>query len=286
MSWELERYSISSASFTQLAILGERLLTCTSDRFESNAKFLRPYCIAYLDQTLRNHQTGLSFSSRNPEVNSYLAQCGFSFLPHSTVSSNVIRSGKIIRLEHFSGDSSKAETHVIDWIQDTIVPCIPRLAADLRRKIVKNFWEIVNNGLEHGEGNTGVSCCGQFYPRKGYFEAAFSDYGVGIPSRVRAFLKEGSIPDEHCINWAVAEGNSTKSREESAGLGLHLLRKFLTLNRGSLQIASGSGFLENSADCREFKPLQETFSGTLVNIRIIYDNNLYTLQKRTDYGNH
>ena len=83
---------------------------------------------------------------------------------------------------------------------------------------------------------------------------------------------------QQCITWALERGNSTQPINESAGLGLHLLREFLTMNHGVFQIISGYGYFGQESDgSHRFCNLRNSISGTLVNIRVIYDNHRYQL---------
>jgi hypothetical protein len=183
----------------------------------------------------------------------------------------------IIRIQRFQGDSLPVETKVVQWIKDDLLRFIPKLSLKLRKEIVENLWEIVNNGLVHGESSKGVSSAGQFYPTMGYFEMAFYDAGLGIPNVVRGF---GAVPahisDADCIRWAIQMGNTTKP---PGGLGLHLLREFLKVNRGSIQIVSGNGYFgQFGSDTASYQTLRNPIAGTLVNIRVVFDNKLYQLE--------
>ena len=105
--------------------------------------------------------------------------------------------------------------------------------------------------------------------------------GYGIPARVRDF---GAVkvdkPDSECISWAVQKGNSTEPISETSGLGLHVLREFLLMNGGLLQIVSGNGYFHQSGGDPETyhtETMRNSIDGTLVNIRVIYDDKLYMM---------
>ncbi|MBI3193657.1 MAG: hypothetical protein HYZ34_04200, partial [Ignavibacteriae bacterium] len=171
------------------------------------------------------------------------------------------------------------ESNVVLWITNDVLHFLPKLEKKLKKEIVENLWEIVHNGILHGEGEFGVSACGQFYPQMGYVEIAFYDSGHGIPMVVK---QHGALPqistDSDCIVWAIEKGHSTRPLSESSGLGLHLLRKFITVNGGIFQIASGNGyFSKNGHEEPSVHALRNSIDGTLVNIRVVYDNYLYSL---------
>jgi len=70
------------------------------------------------------------------------------------------------------------------------------------------------------------------------------------------------------IKWALAEGNTTKTGNQPGGLGLKLLKEFIRMNKGKLQIASRFGFYEYSATVDSVTKLDHDFPGTCVNIEI------------------
>ncbi|MFA5834638.1 MAG: hypothetical protein WDA22_14255 [Bacteroidota bacterium] len=280
-------FSINHQSFGQLALFKKQIEQCKRELFIAKVNFLRPYCVVYLDQLLllQNKQKKIQFQSIYDGANQYLKQVGFEFIHPNSKGCDSFNQTEIICLKRFSGTLSVIEEQVVQWILNDIVPFLPTIEEKLRKKIVKNLWEIVNNGLSHGEGEFGVSACGQFYPLKGYFEVAFYDSGYGIPTLTRNYLKDKApASDSECITWAVQEGNSTRPFEESAGMGLHLLRRFLTVNHGTFQIASGVGYYADDSVTPAVK-LRNYIDGTLVNIRVIYDNYTYQLKGENNEDN-
>lgn len=245
-------------------------------------KFIRPYGIAYLDQFILNLQDRRNFrvASTYPEVNQYLRQCGFGHLPKHAPCASSYPQDEIIKVRRFNGSPLEVENKVVRWLTREVLTFLPRLSSKLRKEIVENLWEITHNGLLHGEGEFGVSACGQFYPQMGYFEIAFSDLGHGIPRLVRDFRAVPvSACDADCIAWAVEKGHSTRPFTESAGLGLHLLRQFLSINGGVFQLISGDGYFgQVGPDQPTITTLRNPIQGTLVNIRVVFDNKLYTIK--------
>lgn len=242
-------------------------------------KFIRPYGLAYLDQFILNLKDRRNFSvaSTYPEVNQYFKQCGFRHLRKSAPCGNPFPQEEIITIRRFTGSALEVENKVVRWLTKEVLTFLPRLSTKLRKEIVENLWEIIHNGLVHGEGEFGVSVCGQFYPQMGYFEVAFSDLGHGIPKLVRDFEAVApSASDSDCIAWAVEKGHSTRPFTESAGLGLHLLREFLSINGGVFQLISGDGYFgQVGPNQPTITTLRNPIQGTLVNIRVVFDDKLY-----------
>lgn len=277
-----EYYSIDPKSFGQIANLKKKVKQSSSKSVKLNARFFRPYCVVYLDQVLCsiNKEKDKSVFSKDPNLNSYLNQCGFEFLHSSAELGELFPSENIIRLIRFI-DSTNWTEEVTKWLEDIVLKYIQNCSKPLRKKIVESLWEIVNNGFTHGQSEFGLSCCGQYYPQKKYFEIAFYDSGYGLANRVWDFTGEGRFlnNDSDCIEWAMQKGNST-SRTPDAGLGLYLLREFLKVNQGAFQIIAGDGYFGNMEDEIETKhTIKNSIEGTLVNIRInVSDNILYKLK--------
>jgi hypothetical protein len=273
-------YGIKSESFGQLSVLGRQIERSSENCIQMKVKFLRPYCVAYLDQFMSNFSIDKKIESTYPEVNQYLFQCGFNYLSDNAIKTGDFPQNQIIPLKKFSGLPITIEEDVVNWVESNVIKFLPKFDNRLEKKIVENLWEIVHNGIEHGEGKHGVSACGQFYPLMGYFEMAFYDYGYGIPKLVRDFgAVSPEVEDTQCINWAVQKGNSTRPAEDPSGLGLHLLRQFLKINKGIFQIASGNGYYEEiSNDAVSLYTLKNQINGTLVNIRVVFDSSLYKLK--------
>jgi len=275
-------YGIKPESIGQLGVLARQIFRCEDKRALLKVKFIRPYGVAYLDQVVLSLKDRKSFrvASTYPEVNQYLKQCGFTHLPTNAPCGNPFPQEVIIRIRRFMGTPLEVESKVVRWLTKEVLTFLPQLSPNLRRKIVENLWEIIHNGLVHGQGEFGVSVCGQFYPQMGYFEIAFSDLGYGIPKLVRDFKAvPRSASDSECIAWAVEKGHSTRPFTQSAGLGLHLLREFLRINGGVFQLISGDGYFgQVGPNQPTITTLRNPVQGTLVNIRVVFDDKLYRMK--------
>jgi hypothetical protein len=277
-------YGIKPESIGQLGVLARQIIQCVEGSALLKVKFIRPYGVAYLDQFILNlkDRRNSRVASTYPEVNQYLKQCRFKHLPRNAPCGNPFPQQEIITIRRFGGSPLDVENKVVRWLtkEVLILHFLPKLSAKLRKEIVENLWEIIHNGLVHGEGESGVSACGQFYPQMGYFEVAFSDLGHGIPKLVRDFRAVPlSACDADCLAWAVEKGHSTRPFTESAGLGLHLLRQFLSINGGVFQLISGDGYFgQVGPNQPTITTLRNPIQGTLVNIRVVFDDRLYKLK--------
>jgi len=92
------------------------------------------------------------------------------------------------------------------------------------------------------------------------------------------------MPADEAINWAMEGRNTTKTGPIPGGLGLKLLREFIRLNQGRIQVVSARGYWEQTPDY-QVKPrlFAHPFPGTVVNIEInTSDPNTYRLSNEPD----
>jgi hypothetical protein len=241
--------------------------------------FLLPFSIVFLDQHFRSPSPVpyRRIEMLQPTHNTYLKHIGFEFLANDAeVHSSWFNSQNAIRMRNFSS-LTEAEHHIVEWVTGAVLPHFPSCTPPLRKDIVEQFWEIVSNALEHGQSLAGISMCGQYFPKKHYVEIAFYDAGIGIPSSVRRYDSRFTAwSDVECIEWALEAGNTTRSHVHVGGSGLHVLEKFLAINKGILQIASGNGYYKQHGATKERQTLQHHLQGTLVNIRVHRDSFLYS----------
>ena len=141
--------------------------------------------------------------------------------------------------------------------------------------IASAVWEIYANAFEHGGASCGVFTCGQFFPGKREISLAFVDFGIGIPASVRTVPKVGHLDDARAIEWAMKAGNTSKAGNR--GMGLDILRTFVVLNGGSMDIVSHRGHLAfgKLGPCSLVR--KRSFLGTVFNITLLADNKRYIL---------
>ncbi len=150
---------------------------------------------------------------------------------------------------------------------------------ELVHEIVSNVLEIYFNAFTHGYSPNGVYSCGQNYPSLGELKITTVDFGIGIPQSVRDYLrvngKLDTISDENTLQLAFKEGFSTRS--DLGGMGLKLLKEFIQVNRGQLDIYSHSGHAIIDSDGERYERMNSFFKGTVVNISINRDQKFYYL---------
>ena len=157
-----------------------------------------------------------------------------------------------------------------NWIGKGWVQVSPRL----RDAIVGRMWEIYNNAFEHSGTQIGVFSCGQYF--KGYSDLVLSvvDFGQGIPANVRGFFRQHAGEDQvsklsgaSCLKWAFQAGNTTKIGEP-AGSGLDLLKDFIRVNQGKLEVYSNDGYALINKERERYENRGLSFEGTLFHITL------------------
>ncbi len=161
---------------------------------------------------------------------------------------------------------------------------IPRMSDVLTKRFRQSLLEIFINATFHSKSKSGIFVCGQFYPTKHRLDFTISDAGIGIRENVRNFTGR-KINSVNALKWAVMEGHTTKTGNLPGGLGLKLLKDFIKLNRGKLQIISRFGYYEFTASNELYQKMDNDFPGTCVNIEInTEDTSSYRLSSEIDHN--
>ena len=178
----------------------------------------------------------------------------------------------------FRHDERLVEDDLVHYMYDSwIGKGRVHLSDALRSAIVGRACEIYVNAFDHGHSPVGVFTSGQHYPKRKQLKLCVADFGIGIPDNVRGYLKDPTKTGAETMQWAFQRGNSTKKPEGIArGLGLDLLRDFVKVNNGTLEIFSHDG--EAVVDSTQnFTSRSSIFPGTLVNITFSCDESFYRL---------
>lgn len=156
---------------------------------------------------------------------------------------------------------------------------IPAMSAVLTKRFQQSLFEIFQNAAIHSRSISGIFTCGQFFPQKHRLDFTIADAGVGIRDNIRQYTGNTKMSSCAAIKWALTEGNTTKTGNQPGGLGLKLLKDFIRINKGKLQIVSRFGCYEFSASGDSCRKLDHDFPGTCVNIEInTQDTNSYYLK--------
>lgn len=145
---------------------------------------------------------------------------------------------------------------------------IPHMSDALTKRFRQSLLEIFLNASIHSDSKSGIFTCGQFFPKKNRLDFTIADAGVGIRENVRRYTERPKLGSCSAIEWALTEGNSTRTGKQPGGLGLKLIKEFIKMNKGKLQIVSRYGYYEFSAGGHSVTKMAHDFPGTCVNIEI------------------
>jgi signal transduction histidine kinase len=147
--------------------------------------------------------------------------------------------------------------------------------------IVGRMWEIYNNAFEHSGTKIGIFSCGQHFPRRDILILSVVDFGIGIPEKVRRFFGQhaeeelvSKMTGASCLRWAFQAGTTTKVGEP-AGSGLDLLKEFVRINQGKLEVYSNKGYAIIDEDGERYENREISFEGAIVHITLRCDESLY-----------
>ncbi|OQX28996.1 MAG: ATP-binding protein [Spirochaeta sp. LUC14_002_19_P3] len=143
---------------------------------------------------------------------------------------------------------------------------IPTMSEALTKRFRQSLFEIFLNATIHSQSKSGIFVCGQFYPNKHRLDFTVADAGIGILENVQRYIREPKITSCWAIEWAMTEGTTTGNWP--GGLGLKLIKDFIEMNGGKIQVVSRLGYYEFSANGRFPQEMNSDFPGTCINIEI------------------
>jgi hypothetical protein len=144
---------------------------------------------------------------------------------------------------------------------------LPRMSAGLVKRFRESVFEIFSNAVIHSQSDLGIFSCGQFFPKRNRLDFSVADLGIGIRRNILDHTGLDLSADQ-AIVWATSERNTTKRGPIPGGLGLKLLREFITLNEGRIQIVSDAGYWALEKGNEQTALLSAPFPGTVVNVEI------------------
>lgn len=177
--------------------------------------------------------------------------------------------------------SSTEATSFKEYIQHGLMDKerFPKHSKKAGDKVLESIYEIYGNAIKHGDCSY-VYCCGELNEgNKSVLDVTIVDCGNTILHNVNEFFKGKSLS---CIDaceaicWSMKKGNTTKG--QPGGLGLAILKEFITLNKGALQIVSANGMLDYRNETTSMNSLDFAFPGTIVNVEFNFnDDSFYSL---------
>lgn len=156
-----------------------------------------------------------------------------------------------------------------------------QLSPNLRAAIMGNAWEVYANAFEHSDSSIGVVNSGSFNKKTHKLELLVMDLGIGIPESVRRFHSNQPIHPGRALRWAFSDGTSTRAEAVgySRGIGLHTLKEFIKLNKGSMEVFSNDGYARITHSKETYRRQPFNFPGTLVHITLSADERFYCFEE-------
>lgn len=260
-------------------------------RFDfSRCRFLRPNAVVFLGGLARLIESRLGSvvfdwsTLRNNAVMTNLCQNGFAGtfgFPSSGWDGNSIP---------YREDKTLDMNGIMDYLTyNWIGKGWMHVSDRLRDAIAGKMWEIYNNAFEHSGTAIGVFSCGQHFWRRNDLILSVVDFGRGIPANVRTFLRQhvdeelvSRVSGAACMKWAFERGNSTCMGGVARGLGLDLLKEFVRMNQGKLEVYSNEGYAIIDKDGERYENRDISFEGTVVHITLRCDENLYRFSDESE----
>lgn len=160
---------------------------------------------------------------------------------------------------------------------------LPKMSELVKQKIAEKIYEIFVNAQIHSKSKH-IYTCGQFYPRKNTIEFTIVDMGIGFKKKINERFG-WSLDAVQAIKWATKDRHTTKI-DVPGGIGLALLKEFVTLNKGFMHIVSDNGFYQFDANGEQMHHFTRSFPGTIVNLQFRTDDTgSYALKEEIDLNN-
>ncbi|WP_292993416.1 ATP-binding protein [Nitrosomonas sp.] len=181
----------------------------------------------------------------------------------------------------------KDDRYFADYIENELIHRaeMPAMSHGLLKKFRESIFEIFSNAVLHSNSELGIFSCGQFFPNRQRLDFSVADLGVGMRQNIQD--NTGLILSaEDAIHWSTEGRNTTKRGPIPGGLGLKLLREFIDLNGGCIQIVSDAGYWRRENKKTITAPLNYPFPGTVVTVEInTADTNSYKLVSEPSAAN-
>lgn len=229
---------------------------------------------AVLDKFVSN-LNDIHFDYLSPQIESILLKN--DFLTYFGKQRAVDTNNTTIKFQKLKPTDGKYfKNYVIEELIEGHIADLPQMSKGVIEKIVEAIYEIFVNAQIHSETKF-IYTCGQFFPNKNKIEFTIVDTGIGFREKINN--RFGSqLRATQSIKWAVEEKKTTKEGI-SGGLGLAILKEFVGVNKGKMQIVSNDGFYQFDSEGESLKTFEGEFPGTIVNLQFRTDDiNNYSLK--------
>lgn len=270
MKVALSKVNHNKQGFEDLVLLHEQTKDCFLDRVEVDMRETRWFdadmcaVLGALLYDLGERLNDVSLTNIPSNVEKILSRN--EFLSHYGHEKVPDRYGTTISYKRFD---VKDETYFFDYIEEGFIRRseMPEMSPGLLKKFRESIFEIFGNAVSHSQTKLGIFSCGQFFPTRESLDFTVIDLGVGIRENVKQYMGHDVAPED-AIDWATQRDNTTRSGDVPGGLGLTLLREFIDLNGGCIQIVSDAGYWKRENRETTKTALPHRFPGTAVCLEI------------------
>jgi hypothetical protein len=177
-------------------------------------------------------------------------------------------------------DGKYFKNYVIEELIEGQTTNLPKMSDGAKERILEAIYEIFVNAQMHS-GSKFIYTCGQFFPSKNKIEFTIVDTGIGFKEKINNRF-DSNLSSIQALKWAVQDKKTTKE-EISGGIGLAVLKEFVGLNSGKMQIVSYDGFYQYDGCNEILRSFNGDFPGTIVNLQFRTDDNKnYSLTSEID----
>lgn len=205
----------------------------------------------------------ITFNVDNPKVleilkkNNFLTYIGCKVKPLKDIYDSTIIYRQFFRRE---------DIFFKIYIESDLMKRIPPMSDALNKEFKNSLFEIFENAIIHSGTNT-IFVCGQVFHYKNSLDFSITDIGMGFHKNITQNTDLRLTPTE-AIKWALEGNTTTKKGSIPGGLGLKIIKEFIDLNEGKMQIVSDYGYLEFIDGEIKTETFQNRFPGSVVNIGI------------------
>lgn len=274
----------TKAGFACLADIYSVLSECSFDSIEVDfsacnwfdANMSAPLGVVFA-HTLDNFNTIQPIGLRTSVEASLSKNC---FLTEFGFQKQADTHGTTIPYRRFTASDARYFAEYLN--QHMIGKDLPIMSEKLSERFKNSILEIFVNATMHSESKFGIFASGQYFPRKHRLDFCVADAGIGIRRKIFKEL-ELKMNSDKAIDWALQEGHTTRKGSIPGGLGLKLIREFITMNKGRIQIVSDRGYWEFSPRGETLSRMDTSFPGTVINIEInTSDTSSYSLSSESE----
>ena len=208
------------------------------------------------------------FESISPQIEAILLKN--DFLTYYGGQRAIDRNKTTIKFQKLKPTDGKYfKNYVIEELIEGHMADLPKMSQGVKEKMVEGIYEIFVNAQIHSKTDF-IYTCGQFYPNKNKIEFTIVDTGIGFKERINQRFSR-NLSAVQAITWAVQDKMTTKVGV-SGGIGLAVLKEFIRMNKGKMQIVSDDGFFQFDESGQVTRTFNGQFPGTIVNLQFNTDD--------------